>query len=144
MFEIIKNAGLSLISYLSSNMAPPNTPNDSYDEIKSINHMQSKKFYIVLTSVLILAFFYFITVGIMFFIPQTAEFISGFVTIFSKTIEILAIIIASYVGAQAAVDLKYGSSSGSSIQGSSQTITENINEVTFIQTNVKDDDYELV
>ena len=76
----------------------------------------------------------------MFFIPQKPEFISGFVTIFSKTIEILAIIIASYVGAQAAVDLKYGSSSRAAIESANEAI----NSVTVIQTNAKEDDYELV
>ena len=57
----------------------------------------------------------------------------------AKTIEILAIIIASYVGAQAAVDLKYGSKSSASLEGT----TETINEVTVIHTNAKEDDYEL-
>jgi hypothetical protein len=33
------------------------------------------------------------------------------VTIFTKTIEVLAVIIAAYLGVQAVVDLKYGSSS---------------------------------
>ena len=78
----------------------------------------------------------------MFFLPNIPEFVSGFVTIFSKTIEILAVIIASYVGAQAVVDLKYGSSSDASLKGT--TKTENIKqEVTFIHTNAKEDDYEL-
>ena len=40
--------------------------------------------------------------------------ISGYVTIFTKTIEILAIIIAAYLGVQAVVDLKYNSSSNQS------------------------------
>ena len=132
---------MTAVSFLSNNQVPPNTPAQDVDRLKSINHMESKKFFIVLMSVAILAFFYFISIGIMFLLPHEApEFVSGFVTIFSKTIEILAIIIASYVGAQAAVDLKYSSKSSASLEG----VTETIDEVTVIQTNTKEDDYELI
>ena len=140
MIQLIKNAAMTAVSFLSNNQAPPNTPAEDVEKLRSINHLESKKFFIVLTSVAILAFFYFISIGIMFLLPHGApEFVSGFVTIFSKSIEILAIIIASYVGAQAAVDLKYGSKSSASLEGT----TETINEVTVIHTNAKEDDYEL-
>ena len=137
--QAIKNTAISFVSYLSGNLVPPNTPMQDMERMKAINHMASSKFYIVFTSVLILAFFYFASLGIMFFIPNSPEFIAGFVTIFSKTIEILAIIIASYVGAQAVVDLKYGSSSAAAIE----SVNESINNVTVIETNIKEDDYEL-
>ena len=140
MIQAIKNTAISVVSYLSGNMAPPNTALNDIERMKAINHMASSKFYIVFTSVVILAFFYFASLGIMFFIPNNPEFIAGFVTIFSKTIEILAIIIGSYVGAQAVVDLKYGSSSIASIE----SVNESINNVTVIQTNLKEEDYELV
>jgi hypothetical protein len=136
----LKAIALTAASFLRNDKAPPNTPLEDIEKMRAINHMSSSKFYIVFTSVLILAFFYFASVGIMFFIPTSPEYVSGFVTIFSKTIEILAIIIASYVGAQAVVDLKYGSSSRAALEG----VTETINEVTYIQTNVKEDDYELL
>jgi hypothetical protein len=139
MFNTLKNISLTAASFLTSNKVPPNTDIQDYEKLKAINHMTSSKFYIVFTSVLILAFFYFASLAVMFFIPQQPEFVVGFVTIFSKTIEILAIIIASYVGAQAVVDLKYGSNSSAALQG----VTETINEVTVIQTNVKEEDYEL-
>jgi hypothetical protein len=140
MIQLIKNAAMTAVSFLSNNQVPPNTPAEDVEKLRSINHLESKKFFIVLTSVAILAFFYFVSIGIMFLLPHGApEFVSGFVTIFSKTIEILAIIIASYVGAQAAVDLKYGSKSSASLEGT----TETINEVTVIRTNTKEDDYEL-
>jgi hypothetical protein len=140
MIQAIKNTAISVVSYLSGNMAAPNTPLNDIERMKAINHMASSKFYIVFTSVVILAFFYFASLGIMFFIPQNPDFIAGFVTIFSKTIEILAIIIGSYVGAQVVVDLKYGSSSIASIESAN----ESINHVTVIQTNLKEEDYELV
>jgi hypothetical protein len=142
MMSLIKNTIISGVSYLSSNRVPPNTSPENYERLKSINHMESKKFYIVLTSVVILAFFYFSSIGIMFLLPKGApEVVSGFVTIFSKTIEILSIIIATYVGAQAAVDLKYGSASNASITGN--TYTEKAENITVIHTNAKEDDYEL-
>jgi hypothetical protein len=139
MINHIKNTAISLASYLNNKSAPQDTPIEDIEKMRAINHMSSSKFYIVFSSVLILAFFYFSSLGIMFFIPKEAEFVAGFVTIFSKTIEILAIIIASYVGAQAVVDLKYGSSSSAALKAAS----ENINHVTFIETNIKEDDYEI-
>jgi len=143
MIHLLKNAVMSGISYLSSSSAPPNALPEDHKRLKSTNHMESKKFYIVLTSVIILAFFYFTSIGIMFLLPQDApEFVSGFVTIFSKTIEILSIIIATYVGAQAVVDLKYGSSSSSALEGT--THTEKTENITVIHTNAKEDDYELI
>lgn len=143
MLPAIKNLALSAVAFLSNNRVPPNTLPEDYNRLKSINHMESKKFFIVLTSVFILAFFYFVSVGVLFFLPHNApEFVSGFVTLFSKTIEILAVVIASYVGAQTVVDLKYASNSNASIEGS--TYTENIQNVTVIQTNMKEDDYELI
>jgi hypothetical protein len=142
MIPFIKNAILTGVSYLSSNKVPPNTTPEKQKRLRSINHMESKKFYIVLTSVIILAFFYFGSVGLIFLIPTSPEFISGFVTMFSKTIEILSIIIASYVGAQAVVDLKYGSSSSAALEGT--THTEKTENITVIHTNAKEDDYELI
>lgn len=130
------------VSYLSSNRVPPNTAIERHKELRSTNHMESKKFYIVLTSVFILAFFYFGSVGLIFLIPAGPEIISGFVTMFSKTIEILSIIIASYVGAQAVVDLKYGSSSSATLEGT--TRTEKTESITVIHTNAKENDYELI
>jgi hypothetical protein len=142
MIQLIKNAVMAGVSYLSSNKVPPNTTPEKQKRLRSTNHMESKKFYIVLTSVIILAFFYFASVGMIFLIPAGPEFISGFVTMFSKTIEILSIIIASYVGAQAVVDLKYGSSSSAALEGT--THTEKTENITVIHTNAKEDDYELI
>jgi len=142
MMDTLKNAVLTGFAFLSSNRVPPNTSLEDINRLKKINHMESKKFYIVLTSVLILAFFYFSSVAIMFLLPKEApEVITGFVTVFSKTIEILSIIIATYVGAQAAVDLKYGSSSN--VSAESLSSVERVETVTFIDTNAKEEDYEL-
>lgn len=141
MFHNVKNLALTALSFLRSEKAPPNIIDPEQSRrLKNLNHLESSKFYIVFTSVVILAFFYFSTIGFMFLIPSAPpEYITGFVTIFSKTIEILAIIIASYVGAEMVVDLKYGSKSSASIESSAETH----NEITVIDTNAKEDDYEF-
>lgn len=137
--ELIKN----VIAFVSSS-APPNTPEKDLERLQSINHMESKKFFACFVSVAILTFFYFTTVGIMFFLPPAPEIITGYVAIFTKTTEILAIVIASYVGAQAVVDLKYNSSSNTSLENSTQKTEQFIKEeITVIETNQKEEDYEL-
>lgn len=143
MIGLLKNLTQTAAAFLSSGSAPPNTPPEQLERLKSVNHMESKKFFACAIATVILCFFYFVSVGMMVFLPPVPELITGFVTIFTKTTEILAIVIGSYVGAQAVVDLKYNSSSNASIENKTETITENINEVTVIHTNQKDDDYEL-
>ena len=112
--------------------------------MQELNHLESKKFFIVITSVIILTIFFFASVGLLFILPPTPEIITGFVTLFTKTIEILAIVIAFYVSAKTAIDLKYTSFSNASIANNSETITEKIEEtITVIHTNQKEEDYEL-
>ena len=105
----------SAFSFLRTGAVPPNTPQPLVKEMENVNHLTSKKFFIVGTSLLVLGFFYFASVGILFVLPQQSELIGGYVTIFTKTIEVLAIIIAAYLGVQAAVDFKYGSSSNAAM-----------------------------
>ena len=105
--RLTKNA----LAFLQTGAVPTNTPPELVESMKKANHLASKKFFIVGTSFLILGFFYFASVGVLFLLPQQSELIGGYVTIFTKTIEVLAIIIAAYLGVQAAVDLKYGSNS---------------------------------
>lgn len=140
---MIKDLIKTVAAFVSSS-APPNTSEKDLERLQSINHMESKKFFACFISVGILTFFYFTTVGIMFLLPNVPEVITGYITVFTKTTEILAIIIASYVGAQAAVDLKYNSSSSTSLQNSTQKIEQIIKEeITVIHTNQKEEDYEL-
>jgi hypothetical protein len=86
-----------------------------------------------------LAFFYFSSVFILFAMPDKAEYITGYVTMFSKCMEIFAVIIASYIGIQGFVDLKYNSNSNTSLE--SKTVTENKFE--NLTTNAKEEDYTL-
>lgn len=105
--DVVKNAA----SFLSSSKVPPGTPIQLQDSLRKENHFKSKKFFLAFTSFIGLLAFYLLSVGILFLLPSKNELIAGYVTIFTKTIEIVAIIVASYIGVQAAIDLKYGSSS---------------------------------
>jgi hypothetical protein len=160
MLGWITNAIKSGASFLT-NSAPPNIENKlEIERLEGVNHLESKKFFIVFTSVIILTFFFFASTAMLFFLPQKPEIITGFVTLFTKTSEILAVVIAAYVSVQAAVDFKINSSSSASVAGSSQnitqnstqtitedknqTITQNINEqITIIHSNQKEDDYDI-
>jgi hypothetical protein len=127
VIENLKNVFMTATSFLQNGVAPPNTPIAQKIELEKQNHLSSKKFFIVFTSFLVLFVFYFVSVCVLFFLPNLPEYITGFVAIFSKTIEVLSIIIASYLGTQAIVDLRYGSNSNVSLQSSSQ---HNINQNT--------------
>lgn len=138
MFSGIGNIFKNIQAFLVMGKVPPNTPFLARDEMKKINHLASRKFFIVFTSFLGLCFFYFASVGILFLLPQNGtELISGYVTIFTKTIEVLAIIIAAYLGVQAVVDLKYGSSS--SVSNHTETIksVEQIDEKIIREETIK-------
>lgn len=129
MWNSITNTLKGAASFLSSTKVPPNTPLNIRDEMKKTNHFASRKFFIVFTSFLGLCFFYFASVAILFLLPtNSGEMVSGYVTIFTKTIEVLAIIIAAYLGVQAVVDLKYNSSSDQSFNTvkSIEQIDENV------------------
>jgi hypothetical protein len=136
MWSSITNTLKTAAAFLSSDKAPPNTPLYAIEDLKKVNHLASRKFFIVATSFLGLCFFYFASVAILFFIPTNAsEMISGYVTIFTKTIEVLAIIIAAYLGVQAVVDLKYNSDSKQSF--GTVTSIEKIDERVIQETTVK-------
>lgn len=124
------------MTFLSSNRVPPNTSINLIEAMRKENHFASKKFFIVVTAFLGLLFFYFASVSILFIIPaDNREIVEGYVTIFTKTIEVLAIIIAAYLGVQAAVDLRYNSSSNQS----SETIKsiEQIDERIITEETIK-------
>lgn len=117
MINWISKTFAGAMAFLSSNKVPPNTPIALREAMKKENHFASKKFFIAVTAFLGLLFFYFSSVGVLFLIPaDNREIVEGYVTIFTKTIEVLAIIIAAYLGVQAAVDLRYSSSSNQSYE----------------------------
>jgi len=86
---------------------PPSSEGTAFEGLDGeINHFRSRKFAVAFSSVLILAFFYFSSATILIFLvpPDASDLIMGFVELFSRTIEILSLIVIFYTSAQAAVD----------------------------------------
>lgn len=115
MWDNIKNIASNAAAFLSSNKVPPGTPIELQSSMRNENHFKSKKFFLAFSSFIGLLGFYLLSVAILFLLPSKNELIAGYVTIFTKTIEIVAIIVASYIGVQAAIDFKYGSSSNTNL-----------------------------
>jgi hypothetical protein len=126
----------SAFAFLSNGKAPPNSSIEFREAMKKENHFASKKFFIAVTAFIGLLFFYFSSVGVLFILPpDNRDVVEGYVTIFTKTIEVLAIIIAAYLGVQAAVDFRYASNSNVS----NETIKsiEQIDEKVITEETVK-------
>jgi len=112
MWSTVNSYFQSAAAFLSSNKVPPNTPIELQDDMRKENHLASKKFFMTFTAFFGLLLFYIISIGILFLLPgENKEIINSYTTVFTKTIEIVAVIVASYLGVQAAIDFKYGSTS---------------------------------
>jgi len=138
MLQNLTNIAKTAAAFLQTGKAPPNTPENLRQILENENHLASKKFFIIFTSILMLAVFYYSTVFLLSLFKMP-EHITAFVTIFSKTIEVFAIIIASYLGVQAVVDLKYNSDSRAEIKGDVQVIKEEVHQI--LTQNTKEEDY---
>ena len=138
LFDNVIGIAKSASAFLQNGKAPPNTPEYLQRKMEETNHLSSKKFFIIFTSVLMLATLYYSSVAILLTIKMP-EHVAAFVTIFSKTIEIFAIIIASYLGVEAVVDLKYNSSSNAEVKG--EVIVEK--KEIILTHNTKEDDYDI-
>ena len=136
--DIVKTAG----AFLTSDKAPPNTPARLEQQMEDTNHLTSKKFFIIFSSIFMLAFIFYTSVGLLWIIPRSPEIVTAFVTIFTKVIEIFGVIISVYLSAQGIVDLKYNSSSNAGIQGEVEVKDVNINEQ-ILSNNAKEDDYNI-
>jgi uncharacterized membrane protein len=123
MWDKLTLIGQSLAAMLSHDKAPPNTPPEYVDEMKSINFLRSKKFFVVFSSILMLITFYSVSVFILFLTATVPTITTPFVTIFVETIKIFAIIISAYLGLQAAIDFKYNTET-SVVTKSEQNYTE--------------------
>lgn len=145
---MLTNVLKTAASFLQQGVAPPNTPPEQVKQLASTNHLASKKFFLAISGFGILAIFYVGSVAALFLMVESPAAISSYTTMFTKTMEVFATIMACYLGGQALVDLKYNSSSSASLQGTTnesinETITISKEEVTVIHTNAKEDDYEL-
>jgi hypothetical protein len=132
VLEIIKSAA----SFLRDG---PNASSAAKQLAEDENHFASKKFFVIFTSFVTLILFFFVCVGILFLVPRDSVFIGGYVTIFTKTMEIFAVIIATYLGVQAAVDLRYSSSSNASM--STEVAETDVQE--NLTKNTKEPDYNI-
>jgi hypothetical protein len=117
MFNNTKNLLKTFAAFLSSSKTPPNTSVELYQAMRKENHFASKKFFLTFTSFLAMMVFYFITVLILFLIPKENEMVAAYVQIFSKTIDVVAIIVASYLGTQAVADFRFGGSTNTNFDG---------------------------
>ena len=140
MLSKIIDVAKTATSMLRSGEVPPNTPVEYREELSKINFLASKKFYVVFCSVIILSLFYAASIFVLFLTATAPNLTVPFVTIFTETIKILAVIIASYLGVQTVLDYRMQSNSNVTLQGQNATSKE---EITVINTNIKDDDYEL-
>ena len=145
MWNNISNIIKTASAMLKSGQVPPNTPPQYKEDLSKINFLSSKKFYVVFCSVIILSIFYTGSIIVLFLTTSHPTITSAFVSIFTETIKILAVIIASYLGVQTILDYKMNSNSNIDYKSSTEYSKEDIdiNEVTVITTNSKEDDYEL-
>lgn len=140
MWERIVQIAKTASAMLHSGEVPPNTPPEYRKDLSNVNFLASKKFYVVFCSIIILSIFYAASIFVLFLTAAQPSLTVPFVSIFTETVKILAVIIASYLGVQTVLDYKIQSNSNVDLQGQSTFITE---QVTYINTNAKEDDYEL-
>jgi hypothetical protein len=128
MWDRLALIGQSIAAMVTHDKAPPNTPPEYIDEMKSINFLRSKKFFVVFSSILMLILFYGVSVFILFLTATVPSITGSFVTIFVETIKIFAIIISAYLGLQAAIDFKYNSESNTSLKSELSYAKEEVQE----------------
>jgi len=142
MWQNIVSIGQTVSAFLTNGKAPPNTPTYLERQMEDTNHLSSKKFFIIFSSLFMLAFVFYTSVGLLWVIPRAPEIVSAFVTIFTKMIEIFGIIISVYLGAQGLVDIRYNSASNASTEGILEQKEVDINE-TILTNNTKENDYHI-
>jgi uncharacterized membrane protein YgcG len=139
MFGAIDTILKSAVAFLEYGKAPPGASDKMKQSLENENHLASKKFFVIFTSFITLILFFFVCVGILFIMPRDSVFIGGYVTIFTKVMEVFAVIIATYLGVQAAVDLRYSSSSNASM--STEVAESDVEE--NLTKNTKEPDYNI-
>ena len=141
MWQRIIDIAKTASSMLHAGEVPPNTPLKYREDLSKVNFLSSKKFYVVFCSIIILSVFYAASICVLFLTAAYPDLTVPFVSIFTETIKILAIIIASYLGVQTILDYKMQSDSSVSLSGEQNS--EKDEEVTYIATNAKDEDYKI-
>jgi len=131
--EIAKTAS----AMLHSGDVPPNTPPEYKDDLSKVNFLASKKFYVVFCSVIILAVFYAASIFVLFLTAASPSLTVPFVSIFTETVKILAVIIASYLGVQTILDYKMQSSSNVNLEGKSTYTKQETDEKIIVKYSEK-------
>ena len=142
MLTDITNALRSAAAFLQNGKAPPNASESNKKALEDTNHLSSKKFFIIFSSLFMLAFVFYTSIGLLWIIPKAPEIVSAFVTIFTKMIEIFGVIISVYLGAQGLVDIRYNSASNASTEGVLEQKQVDINEA-ILTNNAKENDYHI-
>lgn len=138
IIDIAKTAS----SMLHSGEVPPNTPDRYKEDLSKVNFLASKKFYVVFCSVIILSLFYAASIFVLFLTATAPNLTVPFVTIFTETVKILAIIIASYLGVQTVLDYRMQSNSSVDLKGEQKFIKEEVHIEEYL-SGPKEDDYKL-
>jgi hypothetical protein len=128
MWDKIVQIAKTASAMLHSGEVPPNTPSRYKEDLSKVNFLASKKFYVVFCSVLILALFYGVSIFVLFLTAASPSLTVPFVSIFTETIKILAVIIASYLGVQTILDYKMQSSNTLNLEGSNNYTKEEIEQ----------------
>jgi hypothetical protein len=122
--EIAKTAS----AMLHSGQVPPNTPPEFKKDLSKVNFLASKKFYVVFCSVIILMLFYAASICVLFLTAASPSLTVPFVSIFTETVKILAIIIASYLGVQTVLDYRMQSNGSVSLEGSNSYSKQEVDQ----------------
>lgn len=142
MWNKIVDIAKTASSMLHSGEVPPNTPARYKEDLSKVNFLASKKFYVVFCSVIILAFFYIGSIFVLFLTAASPTLTLPFVSIFTETIKILAVIIASYLGVQTVLDYRMQSNSSVDLKGEQKFSKEEIHIEEYL-SGPKEDDYKL-
>lgn len=144
MLSQLKNITKTAAAFLQQGVAPPNTPEHQKTKLEDVNHLSSKKFFLAFSGFIILGVFFVASVTILYSMNKYPLLLPSYTLIFTKTVEVFATIMAVYIGGQAIVDLKYNSSSASSVAAETKQIStyEKI-DITKTIAIEKEDDYTL-
>jgi succinate dehydrogenase hydrophobic anchor subunit len=149
MLQNLINIAQTATAFLQNGKAPPNTPLNLQKKMENVNHLASKKFFVIFSAIFMIIIMFLVAVGFLFLIPTDHDIVvTAYSTIFTKIIEIFGLVISVYIGAQGLVDLRYNSSSNAGIEGEAQSesLTEerdvNLNE-NISTNNAKEDDYNI-
>lgn len=108
--------------FMRSGVAPNKQLTHSED-LKSLNHMTSRKFAMTMVAVSVIAFMYFASVVFLFLLKGDPH-VSALVNMYKDMIVAIASIVATLVGIQGLVDWKYNSDSNVSSSSSSEFIVQ--------------------